>query len=118
MRTDDVFMEIKKFLLEESLFSLAMTEMEKVEGSNDEHDVKIYTISTCGWCNKTKKLLKSLDVEYRYVDVDDLSGEERDEAREELKDYNPKMSTPTIVIDDGEEVIVGFKQDKLEDILA
>ncbi len=93
-----------------------MSITKKVEGENDEHDVKIYTISTCGWCNKTKKLLKSLDVEYEYADIDTLSGEKRDKARDELEEYNPDMSTPTIVIDDGEEVIVGFKKDKIEEI--
>ena len=94
-----------------------MSLMKKVEGDKDKHDVKMYTISTCGWCNKTKKLLKSLDVEYKYVDIDNLSGEERDKAREKLKEHNPDMSTPTMVIDDGEEVIVGYKQDKIEEIL-
>lgn len=90
--------------------------MKKVEGENDEHDVRMYAISTCGWCNKTKKLLKSLDVEYEYVDVDSLSGEERDKARRELEEHNPAMSTPTMVVDGGGEVIVGFKKDKIEEI--
>ncbi len=94
-----------------------MSSMKLVSGENDEHNVKIYTLSTCGWCKKTKNLLQSLHVEYSYVDIDELEGEEREEIENELKEYNPAMSTPTIVIDD-EEVIIGFKEDKIRDILS
>lgn len=92
--------------------------MEKVSGENNEHDVKIYTISTCGWCKKTKKLLKSMDVEYRYTDIDTLSGEEREEIEEEMEEYNPALNAPTIVVDEGDEVIVGFKEEKIKEALS
>ena len=87
--------------------------MEKVPGNNREHSVRIYTLSTCGWCRKLKDLLKSLDVEYEYVDLDNLSGEEREKVRKELRGYNPNMTTPTMVVDDGKEVIIGFREDEV-----
>ncbi len=90
-----------------------MSEFENVSGKNDEHDIKIFTISTCAWCKKTKKLLKDLDVEYRYVDIDQLEGEEKKEIIGTLSDYNPKKNVPTLIIDDGEEIITGFKEDKI-----
>lgn len=91
--------------------------MENVEGTSNDHDVKIFTLSTCGWCNKTKKLLNSLDIEYKYADIDQLSGEEKEQAKKELKKHNSRMNTPTIVIDDGNTVIVGFKKGKIEEEL-
>jgi|GEM_PF-3996188 len=39
-------------------------------GGEDRGDVLLYALSTCGWCRKTKALLKELGVQYRYVDVD------------------------------------------------
>jgi glutaredoxin-like protein NrdH len=48
--------------------------MQKVSGSNREHKVQVYTLSTCGWCKKMKALLKKLDVEYEYEDIDLLQG--------------------------------------------
>lgn len=78
----------------------------------------MYTISTCGWCKKTKKLLKSLDVEYKYVDIDECSEKERERVEEELEEYNSAMSTLTMVIDEGNEVIVGFKEDRIKEILS
>ena len=89
---------------------------EKVKGEKDEHEIKLFTLSTCSWCKKTKKLLKSLDLEYHYCDLDQLE-EEREKAREKMKEFNSKGNVPTIVIDDGEEVIVGYKEDKIKEAL-
>ncbi|MFP3872490.1 MAG: glutaredoxin family protein [Candidatus Natronoplasma sp.] len=94
-----------------------MSSIEEVNGEKTERDVKIFTISTCAWCKKVKRLLKSMGVEYRYIDIDQLEGEERKDVREELAEYNPKRSCPTIVVDEGDEVIIGYKEDKIKEVL-
>ncbi len=90
----------------------------KISGEKDDRDVKVFTISTCAWCKKVKKLLKSLDVEYEYIDIDQIEGDEKKEVKDELKEYNSKMSCPTMVIDEGEEVIIGFKEDEIRGALC
>jgi len=80
--------------------------------------MKIYTLSTCGWCRKLKKLLNALEVDYDYTDVDKLSGEELKKVREEVKQYNPRGSFPTLVINDGEHVVVGFNEDMLTKVIC
>lgn len=87
--------------------------MTKVPGKNRNHKVKIFTLSTCGWCKKMKKLLADLEVEYEYFDIDLVEGEESDKVREELRKYNPRMSAPTLVVDDGKDVIVGFREEEV-----
>ena len=77
----------------------------------------LYTLSTCGHCRRTKEFLNDRGVEYTYVDVDKLEGQERADMIEEVKRYNSDLSFPTIVIDD-ETVIVGFKQEKIEEELG
>lgn len=94
-----------------------MVEFENVSGKNEKHDVKIFTISTCAWCNKTKSLLKDLDVEYRYIDIDQLEGEEKKKIVKTLEKYNPKKNVPTLIIDDGDEVITGFEKEKIKKVL-
>jgi glutaredoxin len=84
-----------------------------VPGENKKHKVKLYALSTCGWCRKTKDLLKSLNQEYEYQDMDQISGDEYDRVREEVKKFNPRLNFPTIVVDDGKEVIVGFREDEI-----
>jgi glutaredoxin len=90
--------------------------MEVVSGEKKGHHVKIYTISTCGWCRKTKELLKSLDIQYEYVDIDQVKGEERDAVLEELSKHNPRKTAPTIVIDDGEKVIIGYHEHDIKEL--
>jgi len=92
-------------------------QMEKVPGKNKKHKVLLYTLSTCGWCKKTKSLMQELDCEYEYVDIDAVHGDEGKKVREELKKYNPSQNVPTIVIDDGKTVIIGFKEDRIKEVL-
>ena len=91
---------------------------EKVPGNNTSHDVTIFTLSTCGWCRKTKELLKDLGVQYEYIDMDKIEGMEQITARAELKKHNPRASYPTIVIDDGKMVIIGFKEDEIRGVFS
>lgn len=91
---------------------------ETVAGNNKKHHVKIYTLSTCGWCKKTKELLKTLDVEYEYVDVDTITGDDINLVNEEVKKYNPYRTYPTIVIDKGKHVILGFNDKEIKDKLG
>ncbi|MBI4734334.1 MAG: glutaredoxin family protein [Rubrobacteridae bacterium] len=90
--------------------------IEKVDGTK-KSKVFLFALSTCGWCKKTKSLLNELGVEYEYVDVDLLSGVDRDEAKTAMSACNPHQSFPTISIDDGRKCIVGFAEDEIRDVL-
>jgi glutaredoxin len=89
--------------------------LKQVSGE-DQGKVVLFALSTCGWCKKTKRLLNDLGVEYSYVDVDQLKEDEKTEAVDELKKWNPKCSFPTLVIDD-ENCIVGFKEDEIKEAI-
>ncbi len=78
--------------------------------------IMLYDLSTCVWCNKTKKLLGDLGVEYSYEDVDLLTGKEREQAIEIVKKWNPPCSFPTLIIDN-KRCIVGFKEDEIRKAL-
>ena len=71
--------------------------------------ITLYALSTCGWCRKTRELLDSLGVEYRYEYVDLIAGDERQTAVSEVTRWNPALSFPTMVIDNRRS-IVGFKE--------
>ena len=81
-----------------------------------ENNVKIFSLSTCSHCKSTKKLLSECTVEYDFVDVDLLEGEERKAILEDVRNFNPKCSFPTIVI--GGKVIVGYKEDDIKEALG
>ncbi len=77
--------------------------------------VKVYSLSTCPWCKKVKKFLDEKDVEYEVVDVDLAQGDEQKQALEEVEKLTGKRAFPVTVIND--EVISGFKEDKIEEAL-
>ncbi len=87
-----------------------------VEGNNKEHSVKLFALSTCGWCKKTKKLLGDMDIEYECIDFDLLKDDEKKDMRDELKKYNPSVSFPTIIVD-SDCVIIGFKKEDIKEAL-
>ena len=76
----------------------------------------LYALSTCGWCHKTKELLDGLGVEYDYEYVDQLEGDEKDEAVRKVTEWNPGCSFPTLVLDN-EKCIVGYKEDEIMEAL-
>jgi glutaredoxin len=83
----------------------------KVEGNKKEQEVFLYTLSTCGWCKKTKEFLENNDIEYEYIDVDKCSREEQQEIIQELREKKIPAAFPIIMIDD--EIISGFKEKQL-----
>jgi len=84
----------------------------KVDGVKREHKVFLYTLSTCGWCKKTKELLKEKGVAFEYLDVDVLKAEERKAAIEDLHKRNAPIGFPVIIIDE-KELISGYQPEKM-----
>jgi glutaredoxin-like protein NrdH len=83
----------------------------------DRGNIKLFALSTCGWCRKTKTLLGELGVRYAYIDVDLLGEMERDDLFAELEKWDPMRSFPLIVIDNNSS-IVGFDEKKIRSILS
>jgi glutaredoxin-like protein NrdH len=78
--------------------------------------VKVFSLSTCSHCKSTKKLLSECTIQYDFVDVDLLEGDERKAILADVKKFNPKCSFPTIII--GDDVIVGYKEKKIKEALG
>ncbi len=89
---------------------------ERIDVMSEEKPVKIFSLSTCSHCKSTKKLLNDCTIEYEFVDVDLLEGDERKAILEDVKKFNPKCSFPTIII--GGKVIVGFKEKEIREALG
>ena len=76
--------------------------------------VMLYALSTCGWCKRTKELLRELGIEFDYMYVDLLEGKEQDEAMTTVERFNPSGSFPTLVIND-KKCIVGFREKEIRE---
>lgn len=75
-----------------------------------------YSLSTCGHCEVTKKMLDDLEVDYVSVVVDLLPADEKDKAVQEITMYNPRCTFPTLIY--GDKVVVGRKLQEIKEILG
>jgi glutaredoxin-like protein NrdH len=90
--------------------------VEHVDGKN-KGKVMLFALSTCGWCAKTKDLLRELGIAFDYTFVDLLDGEEQNKAMDTVEKFNPSGSFPTLVIDN-RKCIVGFKEKEIREALG
>lgn len=82
-----------------------------------QHTVTLYGLSTCIHCRHAIEFLEQSGVNFDRIYVDQLEGEERAEILSIVKSYNPRISFPTIVVDDGKYVIVGFQPNEIREAL-
>lgn len=78
--------------------------------------IRLYTLSTCSHCNRTKRFFKDNGIDMEFTDVDLLSGDERQRMLDEVRRLNPDCSFPTICI--GDVILVGFHEDELRKLLS
>ena len=71
---------------------------------------KIYTTPGCPWCAKTKEFFRNNKIKFIEIDVSKSS----DKAKEMIK-KSGQIGVPVTII--GNEIIVGFDEDKLRKIL-
>jgi glutaredoxin len=83
----------------------------------DRGKVIMYGLSTCVWCKKTKQLLIDLGVDFDYIYVDRLEGDEESKVIGEVSRFNPSVSFPTVVINE-EKTIVGFREKEIREALG
>ena len=89
----------------------------KVEGTNTKNKVFLYTLSTCGWCKKTKELLNEKGIAYEYLDLDKCTKEDQKTAVNKLKSKNLPVAFPIVIVND-DKVIQGFKKDDILEALG
>ena len=72
--------------------------------------VRLWALSTCPWCRKTKLWLTAHDVDFEFVDIDLLSDAEYDAVVADVQRLSGARSFPVVKI--GDTVIVGYSPDK------
>ena len=82
------------------------------------HSIVLYGLTTCAHCRRTIEFLEKNNISFDRVFVDTMEGETRADTLRKVKSYNPRISFPTIVVDGGEHIIVGFQQDEIKEFCA
>lgn len=92
-----------------------MREFKKIEGKT-KVSIMLFALSTCVWCKKAKKLLEELNATYSYIDMDLIDDDVKEKFLNQLKQWNPTCSYPTLIVND-KECIVGFDEEKIRKAL-
>lgn len=74
-------------------------------------DVTIYSTPTCGYCSQAKQFFADNDIEYTEYDVSQNTS-----RREEMVQKSGQRGVPVIII--GEDIIVGFDQQRINKALG
>ena len=79
-----------------------------VPGEARNHEITIYSLSTCGFCKRAMAFLNDRGRAYRYIHLDQLPLETKSEVKRLLKaQFNEDVAFPFAVID-GNQHLVGF----------
>ena len=81
-----------------------------------EKSLVFYTLSTCGYCEITKKMLDDLEVEYESIVVDLLPADEKEQTIQDITKFNPRCTFPTLIY--GDKIIIGMKLQEIKDMLG
>ena len=74
--------------------------------------VKIYTITSCPWCTKVKKYLKSKNVAYEEFNI-----ETDDASRDECYRISGDLTVPITTVN-GKDYVLSFDKEKLDAMLG
>jgi len=89
-------------------------------GKDSGHTIKVYALSTCGFCRRALQFLRDNAIAFKFVYVDLLHPDIKDQVKNDLVNkYGERLAFPFIVLDEDTEnqrVIVGFLQDEFEEI--
>jgi glutaredoxin len=79
-----------------------------VPGSKADHEITVYALSTCGFCKRALAFLKARDIAHRYIHMDLVPLETKNETKKILKErFKDDIAFPFAIID-GDKHLVGF----------
>lgn len=76
--------------------------------------IKVFALSTCPYCRQARSFLSENNVDFDVVEVDKLTGQERNDTIDEVKRLSGGVSFPVIV--SGDEVVVGYDKARISAI--
>ncbi len=76
--------------------------------------ITLYSTPTCPYCKMAKQFLDEKNIAYDYIDVSENSA-----AAQDMVKKSGQLGVPVIAVetDGNEEIIVGFDQEKISEIL-
>ncbi|MHA1675309.1 MAG: glutaredoxin family protein [Promethearchaeota archaeon] len=79
-------------------------------GTVNKNNIKLFALSTCGFCRRGMNYLRDQSIEFSYVYVDQIPFEQKQELKEKLKKkFEKRVAFPFVVVNESV-AMVGFLQ--------
>ncbi|MBN2509885.1 MAG: glutaredoxin [Spirochaetales bacterium] len=79
-----------------------------VEGRDTGRDLKVFALTTCGFCKRAMAFMHEQGPAFSYVYVDELGPDIKQELKDRFyKAFGAKMLFPTLLVD-GKDFLPGF----------
>ena len=75
---------------------------------------KVYALSTCPYCKRTRRFLDNHKIAYDCIEVDLLDDDKQDKVMDEIEKLTGRRSFPVVVV--GKEIIVGHDEARLKKV--
>jgi glutaredoxin-like protein NrdH len=80
-------------------------------------NVLLFALSTCVMCKRVKRFLKEMNVDYEYIDVDLLSQDQKERAKNEMRKWDPHCPFPMLVINNSR-CVIGDEPEEIKKALS
>jgi len=88
------------------------------EGSNQEHELTLYALSTCAFCKRAIKFLEENDVAFRSIQLDQINPMVKHTVKSELKSQFQNLPVFPVLVIDNKEAISGFTEEKWREAIG
>lgn len=80
--------------------------------------VILYALSTCVHCRHTRAFLEENNIDFDCTYVDKLEGDAQKQALEKVREVNPRLSFPTMIVGPSHVVVIGFNPEAIKEALS
>lgn len=89
-----------------------------IEGEKSTPKLRMYSLSTCGFCDKARQYLTDQGFAYDYLELDSLERETKRNLKLELKNTFGTIQLLPVLTIDGTDMIAGFNEEKWAEALG
>lgn len=83
-----------------------------VEGADTGHSIRVYALTTCGFCKRALAHLAEKKIAYSYVYIDELAADIKQELKETLRETHQRNLVYPFLVVDEKVAITGFEKAK------
>jgi glutaredoxin-like protein NrdH len=88
------------------------------EGSNTNHAIKVFALTTCGFCERAMTFLKKEEYDFEFIFLDKIDPATKREVKKEMKEKYGKVPLYPVLLVDEQKMLSGFTEARWKEVLS